>query len=345
MKRAIYFIIAAMTAVLGILLIGNILLIGDKIGSATHIYVEYAFYLIISLLLIYLVVIPIVRLLLMPEFPKLETEEGWDVRKLRKYAISLAGNCFYISDISERRERKMALKNAISTSGEDMTALKAIIDEEIDKRVININSLISRSGKKVFVLTAASQNSTLDTLSVIVLNIRLIYDIVCATGYRPNIFQLGKIMFRVLSSAYTAYISQALTNSLEGGLKNIFANTGFPVIGPILGMLLNGSLNAALTLYIGYTTRNYVLKGPEALNNEKDKAGVLSNAVSMVSDYIRENFMSKKDIAVGKAGAIVDKVCGTGRSFIDRMTAYFKGNTEVENIDLQINEKQESKNP
>ncbi|MBQ8483386.1 MAG: hypothetical protein IJ504_03675 [Bacteroidales bacterium] len=308
MKRIIIFIIAALAVVLGILVVGNLLLIGEKIGVATHPYVEYAFYLLMAGLLAWFVVIPVVRLLLMPEFPKLRTEDGWDVRRMRKFADTLAGNCFYIENAQERGEHRKVLLSSVSAAGEDVESLKKVITDEIDVRVRNINSLISRSGRKVFILTAASQNSTLDTLSVIVLNIRLIYNIVCATGYRPNIFQLTRIMAGVLGSAFTAYISQSLTNSLEGGLKNVFANAGVPIVGPLLGMLLNGSLNAALTLYVGYTTRNYVLKGPEALKNESDKAGVMSSAVTLASEYIKESFTAKKDSLVSKAGSWVDKV-------------------------------------
>lgn len=310
MKRTIIFVIAAVAVVLGILVAGNLLLIGEKIGAATHAYVEYAFYLLMAGLLAWFAVIPVVRLLLMPEFPQLRTEDGWDVRRMRKFADSLAGNCFYVEDAQERAERRKSLVSAVSEAGEDVEALKKVISGEIDYRVRNINSLISRSGRKVFVLTAASQNSTLDTLSVIVLNIRLIYDIVCATGYRPNIFQLTRIMAGVLGSAFTAYISQSLTNSLEGGLKNVFANAGVPIVGPLLGMLLNGSLNAALTLYVGYTTRNYVLKGPEALKNESDKAGVMSSAVTLASEYIKDSFTARKDAVLSKAGSWVDKVMG-----------------------------------
>lgn len=321
MKKSVIFAISAMSVVLGILLVGNILLIGEKIGLATHIYVEYFFYFLIAGLLFYFVVIPLARLLLMPEFPKLRTEDGWDVKKMKRYAGSLAGNCFYISDLALRKKREDELRASLKNAGDDVQAIKTVIDAEINDRVSNINTIISRSGRKVFLLTAASQNATLDTLSVIILNIKLIYNIVCATGYRPNIFQLGRIMIAVLSSAFTAYISQSLTSSLEGGLKNLFANTGFPIIGPILGMFLNGSLNAALTLYVGYTTRNYVLKGPSALNDETDRSGVISSAVSLVSDFIKESFSSKKEAA---AGALTEKVTGIGKSLLDRLTDWFK---------------------
>ena len=323
MRKTVSFVIAALSVVLGILLLGNILLIGDKIGMATHSYVEYAFYIVIGLLLFYYLVLPLAGLLLMPEFPKLQTEDGWDVRQMKKFALSLAKNCFYISDPSDRNIRKKEIEGAVASAGDDAEALKKVIAEEIGARVKNINSLVSKSGRKVFVLTAASQNSTLDTLSVIVLNIRLIYQIICATGYRPNIFQLSRIMIGVLGSAFTAYISQSLTNSLEGGLKNLFANTGVPVLGPLLGMFLNGSFNAALTLYVGYTTRNYVLKGPEALNNENDKAGVMSSAVSMASEFIKEKMSLKKEGIADRALAVTEKVSGLGRSFVERLTEWF----------------------
>lgn len=313
MKKTIYFIIASLTVILGITLIGNIMLIGEKIGAGTHVYVEYSFYFIIALLLFYLVVIPVAKLLLMPEFPTLKAEDDWDAGKMKKFAFLLAGSS----------EGKSEMRKAVSEAGEDIEALRAIICEEIGKRTSRINSLVSDCGKKVFFLTAASQNSTLDTLSVIVLNIRLIYRVVYATGFRPNIFQLSRIMAAVLGSAFTAYISQTLTNSLEGGFKNVFANTGFPIIGPVLSMLLNGSLNAAITLYVGYTTRDYVVKGPESLKNESDKAGVISRVVSLASEFIKDGLSSRKEAVADKAGALVTKVSDIGKSFIDRVSDWF----------------------
>lgn len=316
MKKTITFVLVSLTLILTILLVGNILLIGEKIGAATHPYIEYAFYILIVALLTYFVVVPVLKLLFMPQFPKLETEDGWDIKKLKKFADSLARNCFYIQDPSARIAHQKALEEAIASvpvaSDSDVEALKKVIAAEIDERVKNINSIISRSGRKVFLLTAASQNSTLDTLSVIVLNIRLIYNIVCATGYRPNIFQLSRIMAGVLGSAFTAYISQSLTNSLEGGVKNVFANTAVPIVGPILGMLMNGSLNAALTLYVGYTTRNYVLKGPQTLKDEAAEEGVMTSAVNLAAEFIKE------------------KISGAGRSLVDKVTGWFGRSTQVE---------------
>lgn len=322
MKKTIWFILSGMTVILGILLVGNILLIGDKIGAVTHLYVEYAFYVVMAFLIFCFILVPVARILLMPEFPKLETEEGWDVRKMRKYGLSLAKNCFYLTDVTERKERRNTLEASIDSAGDDAAALKRVIDDEVGERVRNINHLVSRCGRKVLVLTAASQNSTLDTFSVIILNIRLIYQIVCATGYRPNIFQLSRIMIGVLGSAFTAYISQSLTNSLEGYIKNLFANTGIPILGSALGMLLNGSLNAALTLYIGYATRNYVLKGLKALSNETEKAGVMSSAVSMAAEFMKESFVAKKDAVIDKAGALVLKVSEGGKSFVERIVEW-----------------------
>ena len=124
MRKTVSFVIAALYVVLGILLLGNILLIGDKIGMATHSYVEYAFYIVIGLLLFYYLVLPLAGLLLMPEFPKLQTEDGWDVRQMKKFALSLAKNCFYISDPSDRNIRKKEIEGAVASAGDDAEALK-----------------------------------------------------------------------------------------------------------------------------------------------------------------------------------------------------------------------------
>ena len=50
MKRNLILIAAIFIGIIATLLLGNIITIGDKIGELTHIYVEYAFYIIIIVL-------------------------------------------------------------------------------------------------------------------------------------------------------------------------------------------------------------------------------------------------------------------------------------------------------
>ena len=90
MKRNLFFIAAVFVAVIGILLLGNIITIGDKIGELTHVYVEYAFYAIIVILFLIYVIRPVVKVHRSPEFPVLTVRDDWDTRKLANFAKKLA---------------------------------------------------------------------------------------------------------------------------------------------------------------------------------------------------------------------------------------------------------------
>ena len=63
MKRNLILIAGVFLAVLAILLLGNIITVGEKLGEVFHtVYVEYAFYLLMLVLAVIFVLGPLVRL-------------------------------------------------------------------------------------------------------------------------------------------------------------------------------------------------------------------------------------------------------------------------------------------
>ena len=86
---------AVAAGVLAVMLLGNILVIGDKIGELAHVYVEYFFYAIVLMMLLVCVVRPVVRVWRAPEFPVLSVDEKWNSVELYNFAKRLANNCEY----------------------------------------------------------------------------------------------------------------------------------------------------------------------------------------------------------------------------------------------------------
>ena len=331
MKRNLIIIVAIFLGIIALMLTGNIITIGEKIARVTHLwYLEYAFYGVILVLLLWLVVWPIIRVHRAPVFPVLSIDEQTDEDRLKAFGRKLADNCAYIPDNELRqRHRKQLQVDMLHATG-DLQRLRSVIQEEIDLRfkgdkqmgVIGINSRIHEWAKTVFMVTAISQNSRFDTLSVMWLNYKMIESLVLASGFRPNNRQLFKIYRDILTTALITYaMSEALMKTAAvapfdfGDLHSDSADAvgdavagdaadadavnvdpddiGFDaqmtdteglsiysilrrikIPGVVVGSALDGTVNALMTLRIGYITRTYLQQGEQALTGIRNKRAV-----------------------------------------------------------------------
>lgn len=210
MKRNLIIIVAIFLGIIALMLTGNIITIGEKIAHVTHVwYLEYVFYGVILLLLLWLVVWPIIRVHRAPVFPILAVDQQADEKRLKAFGEKLASNCGYINDSELRqRHRKQLQVDMLHATG-DMEKLRDVVQQEIDLRfkgdkqlgVLGINDRIREWAKTVFMVTAISQNSRFDTLSVMFMNYKLIEDVILASGFRPNNRQLFRMYASILTTA------------------------------------------------------------------------------------------------------------------------------------------------
>ena len=76
MKRNLILITGITLAVLTMMLLGNVIVIAEKLGEVCHtVYVEYAFYVLILLLAAVFVIRPIMKVHYAPEFPVLAVDD------------------------------------------------------------------------------------------------------------------------------------------------------------------------------------------------------------------------------------------------------------------------------
>lgn len=319
MNRNLLIIIGILLAIIATMLTGNIIVIGDKLGRLTHVYVEYAFYGVILTAGAFYIVRPIIKVHRAPEFPKLSAEGLSTAPQLRTFARRLANNCDYIADRQLRRSHRNLLLKQINFHSADSGELRDIIAREITLRmegnremgVLGVDNRIREWGKTVFMVTALSQNNKFDTVAVLVMNYRLIADVVLASGFRPTKPQMFKLYVKVLTTALVTYCtSQVFTDmdgiapfdfgdgaapdisvddaddldvdaDSDGGiLQNLIGNLQkIKIPGFIVGSLADGSLNALLTLRIGYVTKAYLTEGPSALSGSKNKRRVKRQAI------------------------------------------------------------------
>ena len=297
MKRNLIIIVLLFIGAIVLILAGNIITIGNKLYELSQVkWVEYGFYLTILAVFVYVVIYPLLRLHATPPFPKLSVDAyiGDDertIKELKTFSKSLANNMYYLP-ADERAERK---KKLLSDVGQYYNAedLRGIIQKELDNRYENIKSHINEWAKTVFMLTAVSQNGKIDSAISMVINFRMIADLIRCSGYRPTHRQLFKQYVRILTTALFSYY---LSNSLEDfddieipfGSEDDVADSvvdsididedavtetgflsslsGLKIAGLIPASLLDGALNSLLTLRIGYVTIAYLQEGSEGLS-------------------------------------------------------------------------------
>ena len=336
MKRHLITIVCVFLGVLALMVFGNVIVVGEKMASITHLWwMEWVFYALLFGVFAYFVLLPFWRVHRAPEFPQLSVGKEATDEQLMEYGKQLANHCDFIADVQQRKEHKNELETNLLYAAGSETQLKEVVQKELDLRlkgdkekgILGINGQIKEWAKTVFMVSAISQNSRFDTLSVMWLNFKMIESLVLASGFRPNRRQLFKIYGSVLTTALITYaMSEALLKSsavrpfdfgdLQGDgieatgdvdaevadgteaadldpddinfdaqLSNSEGLSVYSILrrvkipGVVVGSALDGTVNALMTLRIGYITRTYLQQGSQALTGISNKRAVKFQAM------------------------------------------------------------------
>lgn len=336
MKRNLIIIIVSFLIIIALMVTSDIMTIGEKLTQLTHWqYAEYCFYGLFVFLICYFILLPIFRVHRSQVFPALSIDDELEFEELQAFANILSKNCNYIPNKREMAQHKAEFSVAVTHCAGDMDALKSVVKEELDLRfngkaeleVAGINKRIKEWAKTVFMVSAISQNSKFDTLSVMYLNYKMIEDIILASGFRPDNKQMFKMYVSILTTSLITYcMSEALRTTgtvapFDFGdfNENVDAHdidhfdmdldsadvsdTGIPDIdlseqvseseglsiysvlrriripGVIVASAIDGTLNALMTLRIGYVTRAYLQQGSNALSGFGNKRTVKKQAM------------------------------------------------------------------
>jgi len=307
MKRNLLLIIGVFIGILVILLMGNVITVAEKLGEICHtVYVEYAFYALILVLLIAFVLIPIIKVHTAPEFPAMRlVDETADMKKLRSFAKRLVSGCGYIEDPEVRASHQKQIREELESCSEDMECLKAFIDREVTLRfdgnkemgVPGINSRMKEWAKSVFIITSVSQNNLVDTTVVLVMNYRQVEDLVLATGFRPTRAQMFRIYANILTTTLVSYCTSEVLSDLAGEVTLTGALSNLKIPGIVTESAVQGAVNALLTLRIGYVTRTFLMEGPDALAGRQRRREVSLKA-------FKEAFVAIPGVLAGTAATM-----------------------------------------
>ena len=336
MRRNLIIIVCIFLAILALMVSGNIIIVGEKIANLTHLWwTEWLFYGLLLVVFAYYVLLPIWRIHRTPAFPALAVNEEASEEQLKEFGKRLANHCDFIEGKQQRTEHKKILEEKLLHASGNRTQLLQVVQNELafrydgdkDKGVLGINGQIKEWAKTVFMISAISQNSRFDTISVIWLNYKMIESLILASGFRPNNRQMFKIYRDVLTTALITYaMSEALMktsavrpfdfgdlhdgsidsagdldmdNVVDGdtadidpddvafdsqisdseGLSVYSILRRIKIPGVVVSSALDGTVNALMTLRIGYITRTYLQQGEQALTGIRNKRAVKLQAM------------------------------------------------------------------
>ena len=120
-----------------------------------------------------------------------------------------------------------------------------------------LDQSIKQAVKSSFITTAISQNSAVDMISVLSINIRLVQDEVRACGFRPTLAGMGALYMRVLK---TTLIAGGLEEMDYAELISLMGGNGVLQAGGIvMASAGTGMANAFFTARVGIITKAYLL--------------------------------------------------------------------------------------
>jgi hypothetical protein len=234
-----------------ITIIGNVLVIGSKLGTY-HPVVERVFYVGLALVLVWLIATPLVGVL---SAPVLDLEDVVAGKSKANYKTLRRISRQLIRSESLSVEQRAELAGAVGLGSDLCQPLATAINAQKG----SATQIIRNHAVLVFVSTAVSQNGRLDAVTILATNFRLVRTLVGHFGYRPPLKSLIKIYAEIFLVALVADELDDL--DLEG----VFSLLGLGVLGAIPGIslvansVLDGTINALLTLRVGFVTQKCLL--------------------------------------------------------------------------------------
>ncbi len=237
-------------AIVFLMMLSSILDIGDRLALISP-WLQYVFYGLALILFVILIANPI-RIIVFSPSLSIATTMDKESSKTRKIYAKVTENIKSNNELSEDEIRGI---DEATNFEELKLALNTCYDTTIKKRISNI---IYNNAKTVMISTAICQNAKLDMYSVVAVNLKMIKEIVEASGFRPSYKNLGKLSVNVLTTALVAEglenvnIDDVLPNSAMTALGEI------PLVKPLISSILQGTSNGLLTLRIGFVCRKYL---------------------------------------------------------------------------------------
>lgn len=249
-------------------------------------------YLLIRLVLLY------IRSLPAPQLPDYPTQEDYD-RYLEDMLACLSKNRLLSRDLLTDESR---------SKEERVTIALDSLDREGEP-------IIRRHANSIFLSTTISQNGSLDAIMVLVTLVKMVWQLGQVYGTRPSLKSLGKLYLQVASLVFMARSledSDLIPAQLEpmiAGLVGESMASAIPGMVPmsnlIISSVMEGAINAFLTLRVGFIAQAYLgMERPKPKN-------VIQRQASLQA--VKELGIIIKDSGKSVVTAFMDRVKRTAR--------------------------------
>lgn len=267
-----------------LMLLSSVLDVGDRLTAISP-YLAYGFYALAAILVWLLIIRPINIIMFSPSF-SVETTLDEATRKNYLVYKRVAKRLIALDTFPPEEEKKLLA--AMGSSILLREALNETFNTYIKKEM---NQVIRKNAKTVMISTAISQNGRLDFFTVVVVNIKMIKELVVMCGFRPSFKNLAKLTTNVFT---TALIAEGLENMDIGDIlptSTVNAIGDIPFIKPIVSSVAQGMGNALLTLRIGIVARKFLFSDAKEITKEEIRRTALLEAAGMMPLVMADAFM------------------------------------------------------
>ena len=265
-------------------LISSALGIGEKLAKV-HISLAIIFYVLIAVVVIGGIIYPLVGVFFAPIF-SLKSLHNADGTARQKWCKRLVNNLLENVDLTpeEREEVKGFLKFEDQTDDKLIGFFTGKITPVLDREIYE-------TAKKVFIVTAVSQNSLYDMLGMSLANFNLIKKITQICGFRPGNAQVLRLYIRVLSITLIAgnleemNIEELIPMATEGALGK--------ALGIVAASATQGAVNALTTLRMAAITKNYLLNADVSQTGKELRMKSYAEALGILKNILKQGMDEK----------------------------------------------------
>ena len=265
-------------------LVSNALEIGERFGRV-HIALEICFYVFIAVVVLGGIVYPLVGVFFAPIF-SLEKLHSADGKARQKWCRRLANNLLENVELTDEEQEQV--KGFLKLEDDTDDRLIEFFDRKITPE---LNHEIYDTAKKMFIITAISQNSVYDMLGMASANFSLIKRITEICGFRPNNAQVFRLYVRVLSMTLIAgnleemNIEELIPMATEGALGK--------ALGIVAASAAQGAVNALTTLRMASITKNYLLNADVSMTRKELRRKSYAEAMSILKHILKQGMNEK----------------------------------------------------
>lgn len=265
-------------------LVSSALEIGERFGRV-HISLEILFYVLIAVVVIGGIVYPLAGVFFSPIF-SLEKLHNADGSARKKWCRLLVNNLLENVELTDEEQEQV--KGFLKLEDETDDKLIEFFDRKIAPQ---IDTEIYDTAKKIFIITAVSQNSLYDMLGMASANFTLIKRITEICGFRPSNAQVLKLYIRVLSMTLLA------GNLEDMNIEELIPLATEGVLGKTLGIVAasaaQGTINALTSLRIAAITKNYLLNADVSQTRRELRKKSYAEAFAILKNILKQGMNDK----------------------------------------------------